>query len=123
MEETTLYTEVLLPILLTPMNEKDKSLPVIASSSDMPKELDPLFGYLQTQQGHEIASRVLGMLESIKHSTLDKSTGNVRVEKYIQAMVILAVVIATSVLVAFGKFESSVGVLFGTLVGYVFGKK
>jgi hypothetical protein len=94
-----------------------------AAPKPAPSDFEPLLVYLNGERGHEIASRLLAVVESIKHSTLDKSAGNARVEKYIQAVVILAVIIATSVLVVMGKFEASVGVLFGTLVGYAFGKK
>lgn len=82
-----------------------------------------LIDYLSSDKGHEIASRLISVIESVKHSTIDSSATNVRIEKIVQAFVIVMVVGATSVLVALGKFEASVGVLFGTLVGYAFGKK
>ena len=95
----------------------------IPAQKPTPNDVEPLLIYLNGPTGHEIVSRVLAVIESIKHSTLDKSTTNARVEKYIQATVLLAVIVATSVLVGLGKFEASVGVLFGTLVGFAFGKK
>lgn len=103
---------------LSPPTQPDQ-LPTAAVKGD----LEPFLAYLSSDRGHEIASGLMKVIEGVKHSTLDKSAVNVRVEKYIQALVILAVVVATSVLVYFGKFEASVGVLFGTLVGYAFGKK
>jgi hypothetical protein len=86
-------------------------------------DLEPFLKYLDGERGHEIASRLIAVIEAVKHATLDKSATNARVEKYIQAALILAVIVATSILVAIGKFEASVGVLFGTLIGYAFGKK
>lgn len=115
------------------MNQHDPSSAVVtaltksephAGSSGAPKnEIDPLIAYLNGERGHELASRLIAVIESIKHSTIDKSASHAMVEKYVQVIVILAVVICTSLLVYVGKFEASVGVLFGTLVGYVFGKK
>jgi hypothetical protein len=83
----------------------------------------PLINYLQSQQGHEIASRILAIVEDVKKSTLEKTTSHAKFEKWLQLVVIVVVVIATSTLSYFGKFETSVGVLFGTMVGYIFGRK
>lgn len=111
------------------MTETDSIKPTEIANTISPQasvqrsDLEPMLVYLQTIQGHEIASRLIAVIEGIKHSTIDKSTANARIEKYVQLAVILAVVVSTSLLVATGKFEASVGVLFGTLVGYVFGKK
>lgn len=44
-------------------------------------------------------------------------------EKWLQGAIIVIVILATSALSYLGKFETSVGVLFGTLVGYIFGSK
>jgi hypothetical protein len=87
------------------------------------QSIDPLFVYLSTKNGHEVATRVLDVVESIKKSTLDKSSKNVWVEKIIQLSSVMAVIVATTFLVYSGKFDASVGVLFGTVIGYAFGKK
>ncbi|MCV2439850.1 hypothetical protein [Paucibacter sp. DJ2R-2] len=86
-------------------------------------ELQPLLDYLQSPQGHEIAGRLLSVVEDIKKSTLDKTTNHAAFEKWLQALIIFIVVSASSVLSYLGKFDTSLGVLFGTLVGYIFGKK
>lgn len=83
----------------------------------------PLFTYLQSPQGHEIATRLLSVVEDIKKSTLEKTTSHAVFEKWLQAGIIFIVVIAASLLSYLGKFDTSLGVLFGTLVGYIFGKK
>jgi len=92
---------------------------------DLVEETDfrPLFTYLQSPQGHEIAARLLSVVEDVKKSTLEKTTSHAAFEKWLQAGIIFVVVIAASFLSYLGKFDTSLGVLFGTLVGYIFGKK
>lgn len=97
-------------------------------------EFSSFFNYLQSQQGHEIASRIVTLFEEVKKATLDKSVEqsklNIglthRVRKYLiilRGSVFAIVIIAASVLTYLGKFDSTLAVLFGTLVGYFFGKK
>lgn len=86
-------------------------------------DFQPLFTYLQSPQGHEIATRLLSVVEDIKKSTLEKTTSHAVFEKWLQAGIIFVVVVAASFLSYLGKFDTSLGVLFGTLVGYIFGKK
>lgn len=102
----------------------EKEVEVLAS--DEPNdEIDwqPLFVYLKSPQGHEIATRLLSVVEDVKKSTLEKTTNHAVFEKWLQAGIIIAVVLASSLLSYLGKFDTSLGVLFGTLVGYIFGKK
>ncbi len=89
----------------------------------VPSELQPFLNYLQSEQGHEIASRVLKIIEDVKKATLEKTTSHATFEKWLQAGIVVVVVGAASGLSYFGKFDTSLGVLFGTLVGYIFGKK
>ncbi|TCS33101.1 hypothetical protein EDC30_11842 [Paucimonas lemoignei] len=86
-------------------------------------DLQPLLNYLQSQQGHDIASRILSIVEDVKKATLEKTTSHAAFEKWLQAGIIVIVVIASALLSYLGKFDTSLGVLFGTLVGYIFGKK
>jgi len=97
----------------------------LAHSDQSTEETDfqPLFNYLQSQQGHEIATRLLSVVEDVKKSTLEKTTSHAAFEKWLQAGIIFIVVVAASFLSYLGKFDTSLGVLFGTLVGYIFGKK
>lgn len=83
----------------------------------------PLLTYLQSPQGHEIAARLLSVVEDVKKSTLEKTTSHAAFEKWLQAGIIFVVIVAASLLSYLGKFDTSLGVLFGTLVGYIFGKK
>lgn len=86
-------------------------------------DLAPLLAYLRSPQGHEIATRLLTVVEDVKKSTLEKTTSHAAFEKWLQAGIIMVVVVASSLLSYLGKFDTSLGVLFGTLVGYIFGKK
>ena len=90
---------------------------------DEPSDLQPILNYLQSPQGHEIASRLLKVIEDVKKSTLEKTTSHAIFEKWLQAGIIFIVVVSASFLSYLGKFDTSLGVLFGTLVGYIFGKK
>lgn len=99
------------------------ALPSAEQEQAKKSELQPLLDYLQSPQGHEIAGRLLSVVEDIKKSTLDKTTNHAAFEKWLQAGIIFVVVVAASVLSYLGKFDTSLGVLFGTLVGYIFGKK
>ena len=108
------------------LSEEDKKNEIVSGSNenkDDDLDLSPFFSYLTTPQGHEISSRVLGIFEDIKKSALEHTSKHSITEKWIQATIILSVVLASSVLAHFGKFDSSMGVLFGTLVGYLFGKR
>ena len=40
-----------------------------------------------------------------------------------QAGIVLVIIVATTCLSAHDKFDASLGVLFGTMIGYAFGKK
>ncbi|HKC64865.1 MAG TPA: hypothetical protein VKB86_14580 [Pyrinomonadaceae bacterium] len=100
-----------------------------------------LYNYLQSEQGHEIASAIVKLVEGIKKSTLDKSAEQAKIdgelaklrEEYLhkvrqrllllQIIVFIISIIATSILTYFGKFEPAIAVFFGTLVGYFFGRK
>jgi hypothetical protein len=88
-------------------------------------ELDtsPFFDYLRTQQGHEIASRAVSIIEDVKKAALSHSASNARLEKWLQIAIVVAVIAASTYLTATDKFNPTIGVLFGTLVGYVFGKR
>jgi hypothetical protein len=103
------------------MSEEPKvQVPSAAESSN---DLQTILGYLQSPQGHELTSRLLAVVEDIKKSTLEKNSSHAAFEKWLQAGIIFLVVSASSILAYLGKFDTSLGVLFGTLVGYIFGKK
>jgi len=86
-------------------------------------DIGPFLVYLESEKGHEIASRVLCIFEDIKKAALEKNASHAKFEKWLQVGIVLFVIIASSLLTYAGKFDSTVAVLFGTLVGYLFGKK
>ena len=101
-----------------------KELEVVESEEPAEvSDLQPILNYLQSPQGHEIATRLLSVIEDVKKATLEKTTNHAVFEKWLQAGIIFVVVVAASSLSYLGKFDTSLGVLFGTLVGYIFGKK
>ncbi len=78
-----------------------------------------LFDFLTTPEGREFGKHCL------EHITqyLSNAGQNQRTELWVRAIVILAIIIVVALLTYYGKFDSSTGVLMGTLVGYIFGKK
>jgi len=99
-----------------------------------PEEWSPFFDYLQSAQGHELASRIVTLIEEVKKATLDRSAeqGKINMELthrerrnslILQGVVFGIAIIAASFLTYFDKFNSTIAVLFGTLVGYFFGRK
>ncbi|MEW5754867.1 MAG: hypothetical protein AB1810_01045 [Pseudomonadota bacterium] len=86
-------------------------------------DVGPFLAYLESDKGHELASRTLKIIEDIKKATLENNASHAKFEKWLQVGIILTVVLSSTFLTYFGKFDSTVGVLFGTLVGYLFGKK
>ncbi len=81
------------------------------------------FEYLHSEKGHEVTSRVLGIFEDLKKAALKRTSEHAKFERLLQAGTVIVVVVAASVLTYAGKFDASLGVLFGTLVGYLFGKR
>lgn len=57
-------------------------------------DVQPFLNYLQSPQGHEIASRVLSVIEDVKKATLEKTTSHAVFEKWLQASIIVIVVLA-----------------------------
>lgn len=86
-------------------------------------DLSPAFEYLKSDRGHELASRTLKIVEDLKKGALEKNASHAKFERALQVTVIAVVVGASTFLTYFGKFDASVGVLFGTMVGYLFGKR
>lgn len=85
--------------------------------------LSPFFSYLGTERGHEIAKKFFDIFEGVKRFGMRQSSTHTVVEVIAKYLVFAGVVGGAVYLSSIGKFDSSVGVLFGTLIGYLFGKK
>lgn len=86
---------------------------------DQDLDPSPFLEYLKSPQGHELAGRVVG----IKKAALSHSASEVKLDKMIQIAIVVSIVAAATTLAILDKFSAPVGILFGTLVAYVFGKK
>jgi hypothetical protein len=78
-----------------------------------------LLQFLATAPGEKLVDRVSGLLESFKGKDHDKY----RIELMAKVGAGLVVVGMTVLLATLGKFDPSVGVLFGTILGYIFASK
>ena len=103
------------------------------------------FGYLQSKEGHELATTFIDFLQSIKAATLDRTAehAKLRLEKdgeqaklklaasreynrlsIIQQTVVFGVAItAICVLTYYDKLNPTASALISVIVGYLFGKK
>lgn len=97
----------------------------LALEEEQEEELDlsPFWAYMQTEQGHRIAEKLIELFEAGKKSSLLNSGKLAKLDKYLQFFVILAVIVAVTALTYVDKFTPSLGVLFGSLVGYIYGRK
>lgn len=97
-------------------------------------EPSPFFEYLRSEQGHELVSRIVAIIEDVKKATLDRGAEQAKLDLefarqhrrnlLIQQSVIFGMsIIVASLLTYYDKFNSTVGVFFGTLVGYFLARK
>ncbi len=103
--------------------------------AELPPEEGPtLFEYLETPQGHEVATRIVGVFEAIQKATLESGAEQAKVRMQYehrdrrlatvaQGVVFVVAVGVAGFLVYHGRFDPSMGILLGTLVGYFFGRR
>lgn len=110
------------------MTDNDK-LPTEVDSDLLPADQEeqeadfaPFVDYLKSPQGHEIASRVVGIVEDVKKATIDKNYSHAIFNRWLEAGVIIVVVGAVVGLSVVDKLNPTVGVLLGSVVGYFFGR-
>ncbi len=109
------------------MNEESNTHSIaerIPVTQELDDEVDfsPFFDYLQSAQGHEIASRVLSLVEDIKKAALDKNFSHARFNRGLEAGVLVVAIVVIAGLSIIGKLNSTVGILLGSVVGYFFGR-
>lgn len=84
----------------------------------------PLFNYLQSPNGHELASRIVTLVEEIKTSTLDRNAEYAKLSIWSQNGILVAVILSATILVGIqGKLDPTLAFLFGSLLGFAFGRK
>jgi hypothetical protein len=99
-----------------------------------PEEPSPLFEYLKSEKGHELVSRIVAIIEDVKKVTLDRGAERAKLDLefarqhrrnlLIQQSVIFGMsIVAASLLTYYDKFNSTIGVFFGTLVGYFLARR
>ena|SRR5215469_13159183 len=110
------------------MAEKENEPTIVIATPKTPDQkgddidLSPFFAYLQSPHGHEIASRVLQLVEGVKTMAMDKNIAQAKFNRWMEAGVIIVVIVAVCVLSYVEKLNPTVGVVLGSVVGYFFGK-
>ncbi len=93
----------------------------------------PLLEYLQSKEGHELASRILSIIEDIKKATIESSAEshkrdseyNHRIQRLwlrLQSAVFGTTIVVAALLAWHGKLDATVAALMGTLFGYFLGR-
>ena len=95
----------------------------IVETDDEDLDVSPLLTYLETSRGHELASRVVGIFEGIQRATLETNSKHATLELTFKVVTVVCIIFVAGGLTYFDKFNPTMGVLLGTLLGYVFGKK
>jgi hypothetical protein len=116
------------------VRESAKSEDASSSDTDQSGEpYPPFIDYLQTKEGHELASRIVSLFEAIQKATIESAAEQKRKEMefhhktlklwmWLQSAVFIAVILSAVVLAWHGKLEATVASLMGTLFGYFLGR-
>lgn len=105
----------------------DKPAPLVVVNNAPPAEQPeqtasedwaPVLDYLKSPQGHEVAQRVLGIVETLQKNTLVRGNSVAKWDRVIQAAIVAAVLLSGTVLAALGKFTSEIGVVLVAVLGY-----
>lgn len=107
------------------MTEEESKLPAVQEvpiEGEEEIDISPFLGYLQSPQGHEIASRLVGIIEEVKKVTLDKNFSHAKFNRWMEAGVIVVVIGSVVLLSVMDKLNPTVGMLLGSVVGYFFGR-
>ena len=113
--------------------ESERRVPVPNRANERePESVEPedegfvgvtVFDYLETSQGHEVAKRLLDILERLANAKTERDAVALRFDKYIQIAIVIGVLVASTTLAIADKFNTAMGLLLGSLVGYVFSRR
>jgi hypothetical protein len=101
------------------MSDADKA---IGNKEETENDFSAFWAYLSTPPGHEIATRVVAIFEDLKRFGMERNAGHQKIETIGKYVLIFSVIISAVFLSMNDKFDSTIGVLFGTLIGYFFGR-
>jgi hypothetical protein len=93
----------------------------------------PLLEYLESKEGHELASRVVSLFEAIQKATIEATAdqkkketefqhSTMRLWMKLQAGAITTIIVAAGALAWHGKLDATVATLMATLFGYFLGR-
>jgi hypothetical protein len=93
-----------------------------------------LFDYLRSPQGHEVAMRVVGVIEAVQRDTLQsggqqqqRGMQYTHRERFaavvIQALVVTLAMLAAGFLSYHSKLDTTLGVFLATTMGYFLGRR
>ena len=118
--------------------ERERNPEKTPESSESQQEFEevpypPLLDYLQTKEGHELASRILSIIEDIKKATIESSAElhkrdseyNHKIQRLwlcLQSAVFGTTIVVAALLAWHGKLDATVAALMGTLFGYFLGR-
>ncbi len=83
----------------------------------------PVLDFLATTNGSQIATQMISVFQSLQQDGSKTQLAINKFEKLITCILVVVIIGAVTALTYFDKFTPSIGVLFGSLVGYIYGKK
>lgn len=101
------------------MTDTDKE---VSDKENNEADFSAFWTYLSTPPGHEIATRVVAIFEDLKRFGMERNAGHQKIETIGKYVLVLSVILSAVFLSMNDKFDSTIGVLFGTLIGYFFGR-
>lgn len=104
--------------------------------NEQPEEMDeefsdsallPFLDYLHSKRGHELANRILDVVEDFKKASLEKNTKAFLLQfkwvTIIQVLIVASAMAAATYLTVQDKFTTTISLFLGTVIGFFFGKK
>ena len=93
----------------------------------------PFLEFLETKEGHELASRVLALFEGLQRATIEAGVEQkkreiefqhriTRLWLWLQTGAIVAILLCAAALAWHGKLDATVATLMATLFGYFLGR-